>query len=153
MEPAQEPGPDKQPLWQPPPALVAILAWLRRRGRELASRVRSNPRRLGVFSASFVCGLLLRRIQQHRLAVGVVRTVALSTLLRRRTKLVLTSSLPLRSASFACVVDMRSKAIPGRDTSWQRGVSSHAPQLLLLPHAPTPCPPPPCPPLPPYPPL
>ena len=83
MEPAQEPGPDKQPLWQPPPALVAILAWLRRRGRELASRVRSNPRRLGVFSASFVCGLLLRRIQQHRLALGVVRTVALSTLLRQ----------------------------------------------------------------------
>ena len=45
--------------------------------------MRSNPRRLGVFSASFVCGLLLRRIQQHRLALGVVRTVALSTLLRQ----------------------------------------------------------------------
>ena len=76
-----EPAPEPQPLWQPPPALVALVAWLRRLRRGGAELLRANPRRIGAAAASLVCGLLLRKMQQQRRAMGVVRTVALSTLL------------------------------------------------------------------------
>ena len=80
--PPTEPPAEPQPLWQPPPALVALVAWLRRLRRGGVELLRANPRRIGAAaSASLVCGLLLRKMQRQRLAMGVVRTVALSTLL------------------------------------------------------------------------
>ena len=81
-EPPTEPPAEPHPLWQPPPALVALVAWLRRLRRGGVELLRANPRRIGAAaSASLVCGLLLRKMQRQRLAMGVVRTVALSTLL------------------------------------------------------------------------
>ena len=80
--PTEPPAEPQQPLWQPPPALVALVAWLRRLRRGGVELLRANPRRIGAAaSASLVCGLLLRKMQRQRLAMGVVRTVALSTLL------------------------------------------------------------------------
>ena len=72
-----------QPLWQPPALLVALLAWLRSRGRDLMRRARGNPRVSAASSAgSLLCGLMLRRMYQARTAMGTVSNVPLSTLLR-----------------------------------------------------------------------
>ena len=79
--PAEQPTPEPQPLCQPPPALVALVTWLRRLRRGGVELLRANPRRIGAAAASLMCGLLLRKMQQQRRAMGVVRTVALSTLL------------------------------------------------------------------------
>ena len=72
-----------QPLWQPPAVLVALLAWLRSRGRDLMRRARGNPRASAASSAgSLLCGLMIRRLYQARTAMGTVSNVPLSTLLR-----------------------------------------------------------------------
>ena len=46
-EPPTEPPAEPQPLWQPPPALVALVAWLRRLRRGGVELLRANPRRIG----------------------------------------------------------------------------------------------------------
>ena len=48
--PRPEPPDEPQPLWQPPPALVALVAWLRRLRRGGVELLRANPRRIGATS-------------------------------------------------------------------------------------------------------
>ena len=104
-EPPTEPPAEPQPLWQPPPALVALVAWLRRLRRGGVELLRANPRRIGAAAYAAHRGLK-PRASSLRVFTGDPHAKALQCI---QPGLLLTRLSPAldRSASLVCGLLLR----------------------------------------------